>query len=179
MRFTGRLAAGAVVLAACLTVAVGVAPRADAQAALPYVAYGSGLAAGQVVEAFVEGASVGRTTADASGRWKIQVEPDSAKSGDHIVFHVDGTATDKSTIFESGRFPLPPGIALGVSSVAGRATATPVPGAVATPTLTPRPTATPRTKPAVVPRPASCTRNGRPIPCTPSRPAPPALPTRR
>lgn len=152
-------------LLAAVTLAVGAlsvtrVQVASAQAALPYVAYGTGLSRGQVVEALVGGAVVARTTADGAGHWKLLIEPPAASNGDTVAFNVDGAGTGKSVVFQSGRFPAPPGIALGA------ATST-APAAQAAPAVTATPSPTPRATPTAKP---GCTKNGRPVAC--ARPAP-------
>ncbi len=134
---------------------------AAAEAPLPYVAYGGGLTRGQVVEALVGDRTVGHTTADNAGHWKMVIEARDAVNGDTITFTLDGAPTGKSVQFQGGLFPLPPGIVLGASSG--------VP--VATPPAAPaRPAAAPPARPGASPRPQTgCTRAGRPIPC--ARPA--------
>ncbi|MFA7248589.1 MAG: hypothetical protein WC273_03065 [Dehalococcoidia bacterium] len=159
MTIRGRIAMLAALVLCGGVLAAGIAPRASAQAALPYVAYGSGLKAGQVVEALVGATPVGRATADRAGRWKIQIEPGSASNGDVVTFTLDGASTGKSIEFQGGHFPLPPGLALAGSAGAAKpaATATPRPATTATPR--PRPTPTPK---------AACTLAGRPIACAPA-----------
>lgn len=133
---------------------------AAAEAPLPYVAYGGGLTRGQVVEALVGDRTVGHTTADAAGHWKLTIEARDAVNGDTIVFTLDGVTTGKSVQFQGGRFPLPPGIILGTSS--GAPTASP-PAAPARAAVAPA-------RPGGAPRPQTgCTRAGRTIPC--ARPA--------
>ena len=150
------VAAGAVLAVA---VTAGAPPHASAQAALPYLAYGVGLTSGQVVEAYLGDTSVGRTTADAAGRWKIQIAPagagTGAENGDRITFRVDGRPAGSSVEFRSGHFPPPPGIALGVASA--QPSPPPPPSLRATPA--PRATVTSKAKP-------TCTKNGRPIACS-------------
>ncbi|MGE3858238.1 MAG: hypothetical protein AB7G21_14890 [Dehalococcoidia bacterium] len=161
-----------------LLLLVGIAPRvASAQAALPYLAYGVGLRHGQSVEARVAGVPVGHAVADTSGRWKMQIDPGpDVATGDVLEFAVDDVLTDVRVVFQSGRFPAPPGIALaGGAPVASdrpasRPSATPRPTTIAprpattatsvTPRPTARPTATPRAK-------TLCTKDGRPSACAP------------
>ena len=101
---------------------------ASAQAALPYKAYGSGLKAGQVVEAFKGTASVGKATVDASGNWSIDIQAGGAANvanGDKITLKLDGKDAAQSVTFQGGQFPAPPGLALTVA--AGGTTTPPAP----------------------------------------------------
>lgn len=177
---TGRLAAVITVLALGGALVLGTTRDALAQAALPYMAYGSGLAAGQSIEALVGTTSVGQTSADRFGQWRLPIEPSaSVKNGDHVTFSLDGTPTSKSITFQSGQFPRPPGIQLGVAPAA-----TPTPAATSTPKPMPRATPKPATTPSVpgaIARPtpratSACTLRGMPIACA----APPrtSTPTR-
>ena len=107
------------------TVALG---TASAQAALPYKAYGSGLKAGQVVEAFKGTASVGKATVDASGNWSIDIQAGGAANvanGDKITLKLDGKDAAQSVTFQGGQFSAPPGLALTVA--AGGTTTPPAP----------------------------------------------------
>jgi hypothetical protein len=108
---------------------VGVA-TVSAQAALPYKAYGSGLPAGSVVEAFKGTASVGKGAADAAGNWSIDIQPGgtaNVANGDKITFQVGGKAANESVTFQSGQFPAAPGLALTAAPAGAAAPATPAP----------------------------------------------------
>lgn len=173
-----RLVPVALGVALGLVLLLGIAPRAaSAQAALPYLAYGVGLRHGQAVEARVAGVPVGHAVADAAGRWKMQIDPGpDVANGDVLEFAVDDAPTDVRVVFQSGRFPAPPGIALagggsGASDrPAPRPSATPRPTTVAprpattTTTVTPRPTARPTAPPRAK---TLCTKDGRPAACAP------------
>ena len=97
------------------------ASSALAQPALPFKAYGSGLKAGQVVEAFKGTTSVGKATVDAAGNWSIDIQPGGAAAvaaGDRITMKLDGRDVAQTVTFASGQFPAPPGIALTVGAAA-------------------------------------------------------------
>ena len=101
---------------------------ASAQAALPFQAYGSGLKAGQAVEALKGAVSVGKATVDASGNWSVLIQAGGAANvanGDKITFTLDGKAAAQSVTFQGGQFPAPPGLALTVA--AGGAAPAPAP----------------------------------------------------
>ena len=124
------LVGGAAVAALMLMSAIAVT-TASAQAALPYKAYGAGLKAGQVVEAWNNtvsvrtgrATSVGKATANASGQWSIDIQPTAAANGDVISFKIDGAAAAQTVTFQSGQFPAPPGIALTAAPAAPAAPA--------------------------------------------------------
>lgn len=143
----------------------------EAQAALPYLAYGVGVQPGQGVEARIDGVTVAQTAADRAGRWKLAIEPGSqASNGDEISFFLDGVATGVTVTFQSGRFPAPPGIAL---TSGGSAPTTGSPAATPRPTPPARPAA-PAARPTATPRPkAACTKGGRAAACQPFTIAPP------
>jgi len=101
-----------------------VASSASAQAALPFKAFGSGLKAGQTVEAFKGTTSVGKATVDAGGNWQIDIQPTSAANGDVISFKLDGANATQTVTFQSGQFQPPPGLALTLAP-AGATGATP------------------------------------------------------
>jgi len=103
------------------------ASTALAQPALPYKAYGSGLKAGQVVQA-LKGTSteVARATVDANGNWSMEIAADKANPGDAIRFTLDGAATNQAISFQNGQFPLPPGLALTLAT-GGTGAGTPAP----------------------------------------------------
>ena len=159
----GRLVGIAAALVACSIALAGIlmasAEPVAALPALPYVAYGAGLKAGQVVEALLDSTAVGRVTADRAGRWKISIEPGPTAEGDRITFSVDGVPSGKSIVFASGQFPAPPGIQLGAAP-APTVTSTPAPRPAPRPAATP--SAVPRATPRAVP---GCVRNGRPVIC--------------
>lgn len=165
-----RLTAGLVIAVALIAVSgLVTVPRVSAQAALPFVAYGTGLQPGQVVEAQVREATVARATVDARGNWRVQVDPRDARDGDAITFMLDGATTGQSVTFRSGHVTPPPGIALTSGTAGPRAAPTP----------TPTPNAAPAGTPAASPRPsgtpsARCTFRGRRVPCAPSKFIPPA-----
>jgi hypothetical protein len=79
---------------------------------LPYRAFGSGLDAGQVIEAYNGVALVGRTVADRRGNWIIDVWPAGARNGDRITFTLDGARTGAAITFRAGHFSPPPGVSL-------------------------------------------------------------------
>lgn len=97
---------------------------ASAQAALPFKAFGSGLKAGVVVEAFKGTTSVGKATVDAGGNWQIDIQPTAAANGNVINFNLAGARAVQTVTFQSGQFTPPPGLALTVAAGGG---ATPAP----------------------------------------------------
>ena len=110
-----------------------IATPAFAQTALPYKAYGTSLQPGQTVEAFNGTTSVGRTTADATGNWVLDIQATSAVADDTITFTLDGKPTRTSIVFTAGQFSAAPGLML-VAGTAPPAT-TPAVGAGSTYTL--------------------------------------------
>jgi hypothetical protein len=107
-----KFAAVGIAAVAALMLMSFVASTASAQAALPFKAFGSGLKAGQTVEAFKGTTSVGKTTVDAGGNWQIDIQPTSAANGDVIAFRLDGLTCTQTITFQSGQFTPPPGLAL-------------------------------------------------------------------
>jgi hypothetical protein len=108
----GKLArAGAIVFGVVMLFGVFV-QSVDAQAALPFKAFGSGLTPGSVITAWNGTANVGTATVDANGNWQIQIEPTAAASGDVIAFKIDGKAAAQTVVFQPGLFTPPPGLAL-------------------------------------------------------------------
>lgn len=119
---------GVAAVAALMLMSTVALSTASAQAALPYKAYGSGLKAAQVVEAFKGTASVGKATVDASGNWSIDIQAGGAANvanGDRINFKLDGRDATQNVTFQGGQFPAPPGLALTVA--AGGTTTPPAP----------------------------------------------------
>ena len=114
---------GIAAVAALMLMSAIAVTTAQAQAALPYKAYGSGLKAGQVVEAFNKTVSVGKATVDANGNWSIDIQPTAAANGDVISFKIDTLAAGQTVVFQSGQFPAPPGIALTLAAAAAPAPA--------------------------------------------------------
>ncbi len=120
-----RIAAAAIAVVLLASLA---ATSAYAQAALPFKAYGSGLSAGQSVEAFNGTRSVGKATVDGTGNWVIDILPTDAQTGDVIKFTRDGQPTTGTITWASGQFTPPPGLTL---SLAGPAAPSPAPAASA------------------------------------------------
>ena len=119
---------GAAAAAALMLMGTVALSTASAQAALPYKAYGSGLKAAAVVEAFKGTASVGKATVDASGNWSIDIQAGgtaNVANGDKIDFKLDGAAAAQNVTFQGGQFPAPPGLALTLAPAAPA----PAPGA--------------------------------------------------
>ena len=114
---------GAAAVAALMLMGAIAVTTAEAQAALPYKAYGSGLKAGQVVTAFNKTVEVGKATVDANGNWSIDIQPTAAANGDVISFKIDALAAAQTVVFQSGQFPAPPGIALTAGAAAAPAPA--------------------------------------------------------
>lgn len=128
---------GAAAVAALVLMSVVSQSTASAQAALPYQAYGSGVAAGASVQAWKGTTVVGSATADATGNWIIQIPGGSALPNDTINFTVNGVAQCQTVTFQNGGFTPPPGLTL-----------------TACPTTPPVVTATPPAATATVPAPA-------------------------
>ena len=119
---------GVAAVAALMLMSTVALSTASAQAALPYKAYGSGLKAAAVVEAFKGTASVGKATVDATGNWSLDIQPAgtaAVANGDAITFKLDGASVTQTVTFQGGQFPAPPGLALTVG--AAPATAAPAP----------------------------------------------------
>lgn len=95
-----------------------IATPSFAQAALPYKAYGTSLQPGQTVEAFNGTTSVGRTTADATGNWVLDIQATSAVANDTITFTLDGKPTGASIVFTAGQFSTAPGLTLVATTAA-------------------------------------------------------------
>ena len=121
---------GAAAFAALMLMSTVALSTASAQAALPYKAYGSGLKAGQAVEAFKGTVSVGTAKADAAGNWSIDIQAGgtaAVAAGDKITFKLDMVTATQSVTFQGGQFPAPPGIALTAAAGGTAATAAPAP----------------------------------------------------
>src|SRR5690606_31048347 len=74
----------------------------------PFTAYGTGLEAGDVVTATIDGDACGEATADADGNWLIYVEAggDCAPvEGDTINFAVNGQAAAETATYSPGGAP--------------------------------------------------------------------------
>lgn len=77
-----------------------------------FVAYGTGLSAGDVVGVYAAGEHCGDITADKDGNWVGQVGPDGADAsecdavaGDQLTFTLNGEPTNETETFSSGGFP--------------------------------------------------------------------------
>ena len=97
---------------------------------LPYKAFGSGLKAGQSVEAFAKGVSVAKATVDTAGNWVMEIAATKASNGDKVTFAIDGKAAKESVTFTSGQFTPVPGVALTLAPEG-----TPLPTPAATPAV--------------------------------------------
>ena len=103
----------------------------EAQTTLPFKAWGSGRAAGDVIKAFKGSTEVGATTVGAAGQWEINIflgGGANVANGDTITFTVNGTAAKETVAFVSGQFAPVPGLVFTLASAA-----TPTPTATATP----------------------------------------------
>ena len=121
---------GVAAVAALMLMSTVALSTASAQAALPYKAYGSGLKAAAVVEAFKGTASVGKATVDATGNWSLDIQPAgtaAVANGDAITFKLDGASVTQTVTFQGGQFPAPPGLALTVGAAPAPAKAAPAP----------------------------------------------------
>lgn len=94
------------VLVAVLGVLVASATAVHAQG--PFTAYGTGLSAGDVVEASIGGTSCGTTTADADGNWILRIEataPCNPSEGDQIEFSRNGIPAGDVATWTAGGTP--------------------------------------------------------------------------
>ena len=95
----------------------------------PFTAYGSGLTAGDTVEAWVNSVSCGMATVDADGNWLLQIDSASACApvdGDAISFTLNGATTDAAEVYKAGGAPAD--VAAGITLVAtGEAAPAPAP----------------------------------------------------
>ena len=129
MSISRKLAAGGLAAVVAVVLMGGfLASTAEAQPALPYKAYGSGLRVGQVVVALKGATQVGTATVDGSGNWQMDIPVGTAVAGDVITFTLDGRLTTSTIVFASGQFPAPPGLALVQSSATPVPTTVPGPG---------------------------------------------------
>ena len=87
-------------------------PSSSTAGVLPYLAYGSGLRAGQVIEARRGAAVVARAVADGDGNWSMRIMGGQASPGDRLTLTLDGAATSASFTYTPGQFPAPPGFVL-------------------------------------------------------------------
>ncbi len=105
------------------------APAVEAQT-VPFLAYGSGRVAGEVVRAFKGSTSLGQTTVDAGGNWDVNILPGviaEMADGDRITFTVDDRPAAEFETFLGAHYSIPPGLTLTTTSVATSG-ARPVPG---------------------------------------------------
>jgi hypothetical protein len=98
----------------------------------PFTVYGTGLKAGDTVEAFDGAKSCGTATADASGNWQMQIASNAACSpaeGDAITFTLNGAATTASETYKAGGAPadVANGVTLTASGAATPTATTPAP----------------------------------------------------
>lgn len=94
----------------------------------PFTAYGSGLTAGDTVEAMVNSVSCGMTTVDADGNWLLQIDSASAcapAEGDMISFTLNAAATDATETYKAGGAPAD--VAAGITLVASGEVTVPAP----------------------------------------------------
>jgi hypothetical protein len=119
-------AIGAIVVGVAMLIGA-LAEPVEAQAALPFKAFGSGLTPGSVVTAWKGTANVGTTTVDANGNWQITIEPTAAANGDVINFKINGATAVQTIVFQSGLFTPPPGLALTLAAGGGTPAPAPAP----------------------------------------------------
>ena len=101
----------------------------------PYKAYGTGIAAGDVVAASVNGVDCGNTTATAAGEWVLDIIGGDcqASTGDAIDFTLNGEAVDEKASYSDGGtpggdgFPVATGIPMTLSGAMAPAPTTPAP----------------------------------------------------
>jgi hypothetical protein len=117
MSYTTIARTRAVAAVASLVLVLGVLAGGVAHAQfLPAVFYGTGLEAGQTVEAFIEGKSCGSTKTNDAGEWIMQIPPDAPcapapgtpiSRGATVAFTLDGqpAAVDPPATWESGGIP--------------------------------------------------------------------------
>lgn len=95
--------------------------RVATQPVPPFLAYGVGLTAGDVVKATVGGTDCGSTTVNAKGEWVIQISATApVKNGDTIDFWLNGAAAEQTAVYTSGNsvsgeYPGPMGVPLTVA----------------------------------------------------------------
>jgi len=75
----------------------------------PFTAYGTGLVAGDHVEAFVDGVSCGEATADGAGQWGplliAAADPCAPEPGEKISFLLNGSPTNETETWMEGLAP--------------------------------------------------------------------------
>lgn len=94
----------------------------------PFTAYGSGLRAGDRVEAFDGTRSCGTATADANGNWILQIAsnaPCNPAANDVITFTLNGAPTSASEVYKAGGAPRD--VARGITLTVTGGVPTPVP----------------------------------------------------
>ena len=82
---------------------------------IPFKAWGSGRASGDVIKAFKGTAEVGTVTVGSTGQWEINIflgGSANVANGDRITFTVDGRAAAETVTYFSGLFSTPPGLVL-------------------------------------------------------------------
>lgn len=107
---------GVAALAMLVGAALG-APTVEAQT-VPFLAYGSGRVAGEIVRAFKSSTPLGQTTVDAGGHWDINIFSGGIANmadGDRITFTVDDRPAAEFETFLGAHYSVPPGITLTTS----------------------------------------------------------------
>lgn len=89
---------------------------------IPFKAWGSGRASGDVIKAFKGTAEVGTVTVGSTGQWEINIflgGSANVANSDMINFTVNGAAAKETVSFASGQFAPVPGLVFTLTSPAG------------------------------------------------------------
>ncbi|MCH8992258.1 MAG: hypothetical protein IIA44_10980 [Acidobacteria bacterium] len=128
----GFARAGAVtaVLAMLLSLGLTAGSTAYAQQSPPYLAYGTGVSAGDTVAAPIDGVDCVSATADADGQWQLEISEGGdcgAASGDTVNFTLNGDLADETVSWSSA----------GTPGTSGYSAATGIPLTISGATVTP------------------------------------------
>lgn len=121
IRMTLRAAVLGVVAVAILATTALSTSTVEAQT-IPFKAWGSGRASGDVIKAFKGTAEVGTVTVGSTGQWEINIflgGSANVANGDTINFTVNGAAAKETVSFASGQFAPVPGLVFTLTSPAG------------------------------------------------------------
>lgn len=131
-----KMVAPVAALALAMLLFGAVATAAHAQVP-PFTAYGSGLRAGDRVEAFDGTRSCGTSVADANGNWILQIAsnaPCNPAANDNITFTLNGAPTSASEVYKAGGAPRD--VARGITLTVTGGAPTPVPTGAPAPAKT-------------------------------------------
>ena len=131
-----KMVAPVAALALAMLLFGAVATAAHAQVP-PFTAYGSGLRAGDKVEAFDGTRSCGTANADANGNWILQIAsnaPCNPAANDTITFTLNGAPTSASETYKAGGAPKD--VARGITLTVTGSVPTPVPTGAPAPAKT-------------------------------------------